>query len=335
MDAPRPSTTSRPAAPDVQPDKSPETQPAQFPGAPHFSPPPRPVDKAPTGRILAWRAPKIVPRLFNRAAVVFAWEIKTFFLRPTSYVLLMASALVAGWSFSWLVTLLSRGPDAALQRADDPLLQYVGPNIFLLGGCTLLIPLLTMNAIADERRRASWELLLTAPVSPLAVVLGKFAATWSVFMTCLAPWFYYLAVLRFWNGRTRLLWSFLPWPEGAGLEFDWGPACGAFVGLATVGATFVAAGMFCSGMCRGPASAALLSLVSMGVFLIAAFVPRILQYWGYSREQVRLFASLSGWGQFERFSQGVIDPRIIAAHISVCALLLWGTAYFSRRVDGA
>jgi ABC-2 type transport system permease protein len=281
------------------------------------------------------RAPRIVPRLLNRAAIVCLWELKTFFRRPSSYVLLLACALVAGWSFSWLVTLLSRGPDAALRRADDPLLQYLGPNIFLLGGCTLLVPLLTMNAIADERRRASWEMLMTAHVSPLAVVLGKFSANWSLFMTCLAPWFYYLAVLRFWNGRTRLVWNFVPWPEGAGLEFDWGPAGGALIGLATVGATFVAAGMFCSGLCRGPASAALLSLVAMGAILVAAFVPRIMEYWGYSREQVRLFESLSSWGHFERFSQGVIEPRIIAAHISVCALLLWGTAHFSRRVDGA
>src|SRR5262249_21343542 len=155
------------------------------------------------------------------------------------------------------------------------------------------------------------------------------------FMTCLVPWLYYLVVLRLWNGRTRLVWEFVPWPDGAGLEFDWGPVCGALIGLATVGATFIALGIFCSRLSRGPASAALLALFAMGSILILGFGPRILEYWNYSREQVRLLETISCWGNFERFSQGVIEPRIIAGHLSLCAALLWGTAHFSRRMDNA
>jgi len=309
-----------------------------LPAPPHFPAtavrPSAPVEPAKKPRD-ATAGPRLAPRWLHRAAVVFAWEIRTFLFRPASYILLLGAALLAAWSFSWLITLLSRGPEAALRRIDDPLLQYLGPNIFLLGGCTLLVPLLTMNAIADERRRSGWELLMTAPVSRLAVVLGKFAAHWAQFMTCLAPWLYYLVVLRVWNGKTRLLWNFVPWPDGPGLEFDWGPACGAMIGLATIGATFVALGMFCSGLCRAPASAALLSLAAMGMILVAGFLPKVLEYWNYSREQVRLLEAFSCWGHFERFSQGAIEPRLIAAHVSACAALLLGTAHFSRRVDNA
>ncbi len=272
-------------------------------------------------------------RFLRGIATVFAWEIKTFFLRPASYVLLLAAALLAGWGFAWLVTLLARGGDPALRSGDDPISQFLGPNVFLIGGCTLLIPLLTMNAIADERRRGSWELLLTAPVSPLAVVLGKFAAIWCLFMTCLAPWFYYIAVLGAWNGRTKLLWSFVPWPDGRGLAFDWGAVCASGAGLAVVGATFVAVGLFCSGLCRGPASAALLALVAMGTILLAGVVPRVLDHWGYPAEQIRLVESFSCWRHIERFSRGVVEPQIIAGHVSVCAALVWGAAGVARRVD--
>lgn len=338
MEAPR-----NPAAPEIvkphgQPDQSDETAHSRLPAAPHFTMTAArsPVAAArPTKTAGAVVARRIVPRLLGRTAVVFAWEIRTFFLRPTSYVLLLAAALLAGWSFSWLMTLLARGPDAALRTVDDPLLQFLGPNLFLIGGCTLLVPLLTMNAIADERRRASWESLITAPVSPLAVVLGKFAACWCLFMTCLTPWLYYLAVLRGWNGKVRFLWNLVPWSDGAGLAFDWGPVYGGWIGLATVGATFVAMGLFCSGLCRGPASAALLSLVTMGMILLIGFAPRVLEYWSYSREQVRFIATISCWGHLERFSQGVIEPRIIAGHLSICVALLWGTVHFSRRVDDA
>src|SRR5439155_4308828 len=139
--------------------------------------------------------PQSRPRFFRGVAVVFVWEIKAFFLRPVAYVMLLAAAILSGWSFSWLVTLLSRGMDPALRAADDPIAQFLGPNVFLIGACTLVIPLLTMNAIAEERRRGTWELLLTAPVSSLSVVLGKFIALWSLLMACLTPWIYHLAVL--------------------------------------------------------------------------------------------------------------------------------------------
>src|SRR6185295_3386422 len=203
----------------------------------------------------------------QRVTAVFVWEIKTFFFRPASYLLLLAAAVSAAWSFSWLVTLLSRGLDPALRPAADPIAQFLGPNIFLIGACTLLVPLLTMNAIADERRRGTWELLITAPVSPFAVVAGKFAALWSLFLICLAPCFYYVAVLHFWNGRVATMWNFLPWPAGPGLAIDWGPVSPGPIGLAVVGATFVAVGLFCSGVSRGPATAALLTLVAMSTIL--------------------------------------------------------------------
>ncbi len=279
------------------------------------------------------RAWPLLRQLLHRTGVVFAWEIKTFFLRPASYFLLLAAALVAGWSFSWLVTLLSHGTDPALRPADDLVSQFVGPNVFLIGGCTLLVPLLTMNAIADERRRASWELLLTAPVSSLAVVLGKFAALWSFFLTCIAPWLYYLIVLRGWNGTIRFKWGFVPWSDGPGLAFDLGPVCGGAIGLAVIGATFVALGLFCSGLCRRPASAALLSLFGMGTILAVGLAPRILEFWNIPRESIQFVEAISCWAHLERFSRGVIEPRLIAGHLTVCVLLLWATALVSRRVD--
>jgi ABC-2 type transport system permease protein len=337
---PRSAQPGRPTdAPIQEPEKSAGAIDPRLPPAPHFSVAPEFEPVAVISSVPSFRpapsAPRIGQQILRGIGVVFAWEIKTFLLRPASYVLWLASALLAGWSFSWLVTLLARGTDPALRSADDPISQFLGPNVFLIGACTLLIPLLSMNAIADERRRGSWELLLTAPVSSLAVVLGKFAALWCLFMTCLAPWFYYLAVLHSWNGRMQLLWNLVPWSEGAGLAFDWGPVCGGLIGLAMAGATFVALGLLCSGLCRGPASAALLTLVAMGGVLVFGFVPRIMDYWSFSADQISFIESVSCWGHVERFSRGVIEPRIIAGHASVCAALLWGTAKVSRRLDDA
>src|SRR5437016_4630522 len=74
---------------------------------------------------------RLMKQFFHSCAVVCAWELKSFLLRPIAYVLLLAAVLLASWSFSWLVTLLSRGPVVPLRSGDDPIPQFLGPNVFL------------------------------------------------------------------------------------------------------------------------------------------------------------------------------------------------------------
>jgi ABC-2 family transporter protein len=190
----------------------------------------------------------------NGAAVatVLSWEWQAFFRRPLGWLLLLGAALTAGWSFSWLVTLLVRGGGLSLRQAENPIAQFLGPNIFLVSLGTLFVPLLTMNLVAEERRRGTWELLLTSPVSSGQAILGKFLAGWGVLLAALSPWVFYLMVLRLWNGKTQMLWGFIPWFGGLGVDFDLGPAIAGAVGLTMVGGTFIAIGLFCSSLCRRP-----------------------------------------------------------------------------------
>lgn len=272
-------------------------------------------------------------RFLQRTATVARWEFRAFWLRPSGYVLLLGSALLAAWSFSWLVTLLSQGAAAPLRAADDPIAQFLGPNVFLIAGCTLLVPLLTMNAVADERRRGSWETLVTAPVSALEIVVGKFAALWTLFLVCLSPWPYFLLALRGGSRAAVVSAGLIPGLDGPGVSFDFGPVLGGIIALAVVGATFVALGLFCSSLCRNPRSAALLSLTAMGIVLLLGFAPRMLEYWHVPHDQAALIESISCWKQVERFSRGVIEPRVIAAHVSCCATLLSSASILSRRID--
>jgi ABC-2 type transport system permease protein len=268
-----------------------------------------------------------VLELARLSTAVWVWEIKAFFRRPVSYLLLLGAALTAAWSFSWLVTLLSRGPSVALRAVDDPIVQFLGPNLFLIGGCTLLVPLLTMNTIADERRGGRWEHLITAPVSSLAIVLGKFTAAWCILLVCLAPWMYYLVVLRWWSGSVTT--------TSSGLEFDFGPVLAGGLGLATIGMTFTAIGLVCSATSRRPASAALLSFLAMGLMLLVGMAPAMLARWGFSAESTDFIQALSCWGHLERFSRGVIEPRLVAGHLTASAILIWIAAFTCRCGDEA
>ncbi|MSR60511.1 MAG: hypothetical protein EXS05_23195 [Planctomycetaceae bacterium] len=303
-------------------------------GAPHF----------PLTATKRAAKPACVPTRFGRlrarwlevgepALAVFHWEIRAFFLRPAAWVMLLTASLVAGWCFAWLVTLLARGGGASLRTVDDPIVQFLGPNLFLVGLCTLFVPVLTMNSIADERRRGTWELLLTSRVSVGQVLAGKFAALWCALLAALAPWPYFLAVLRVWNGKTRILWGFIPWFDGSGVPFDSGSACGGILGLSVMAATCVALGLFCSSLCRRPASAALLTFVAMTVLLAISFLPRVLDVWGFAREQTDWIETLSCWGQLERLCRGTLRPREFVAQLSFCGTLLWLTAWVARRVD--
>lgn len=307
-------------------------------GGPHFLVPAGDAAAAPA------KPKRLVRRLSIRRAIadgcagvgtILSWELHAFVRRPSAWLLLLSATLTAAWSFSWLLTLLARGGGVSLRQVEDPIVQFLGPNLFLVSLATLCVPLLTMNFVADERRRGTWELLLTSPVSPGQALLGKFLAGWGMLLAALSPWVYYLLVLRLWNGRTQMLWGAVPWFDGMGINFDLGPVVAGAIGLSLIGGTFIAIGLFCSSICRRPISAALLTFGGLAALLIVSFLPRALLTWGFAREQLVWVEVFSCWGQLERFSRGTILPRVIIGHLSVWGALLWLATYAGRRVDDA
>lgn len=298
---------------------------------------------SPAGSLKAAPGPETTPpRTFlgirascESTRAVVAWELRSFFLRPAAWVMLLTATLTGGWSFAWLVTLLSRGSGPALRTADDPIVQFLGPNLFLVGLCTLFVPVLTMNAVADERRRGAWELLLTSPITLGQALTGKWIALWCTVVAMLAPWPLFLGVLRVWNGRTKWLWGFVPWFDGAGVPFDLGAAAGGIVGLIVVAATCVSLGLFCSSLCRRPLAAALLAFVCMTALVGIEVLPRVLEIWGFEHDQVSWIGSFSCWGQLERMCRGTLRPRELVGHLSFCLALLYLTACAARQVDEA
>jgi ABC-2 type transport system permease protein len=275
--------------------------------------------------------------MFDSVAMTGAvarWELRCFFQRPSTYVLLLASALAGGWSFSWLLTLLARGGGVGRPHADDPLVQFLGPNVFLVGFCTLLVPLLTMNFVADERRRGTWELLMTSPVSRGQAIVGKFLAGWIMLLVTLSPWPYFLMTLRIWNGRTRMLWEVVPWFDGPAAPFDFGPVWSGIAGLATIGGTLIAMGLLASSICRRPVSASLLMLVAMLTLLLLGALPRALEFWEFPRGRYAWIDNISCWGHLARFSRGTIVPRIVIGHLlAVTGMLILATRGSCRLDD--
>src|SRR5438094_9968219 len=96
--------------------------------------------------------------------ILFAKELNATLTSPIGYTVGAVFLLVLGYTFS--LTLFST------KVAN---LNYIFHQIYVLS--ILLVPILTMRAFAEERRTDTLELLLTAPVREISVVLAKFLAT--------------------------------------------------------------------------------------------------------------------------------------------------------------
>lgn len=108
----------------------------------------------------------------------------------------------------------------------------------------VIVPVLTMRTLAEERRSGSLDLLLTTRVRPASLVVGKWAATWLSGVILLAPVTAVVVVIeRF-------------------ASFDPGPVLVSLVGLILMAATLTAIGVVVS------SCTASLPLAVAGSFLV-------------------------------------------------------------------
>jgi ABC-2 type transport system permease protein len=111
----------------------------------------------------------------------------------------------------------------------------------------LMVPIVTMRLIAEERRLRTLEMLLTAPVTDASVILAKFLASLSLVV---------LMVLL--SGAYVVALAVLGAP-------DWGPLLSGYIGLLLLGAALVSVGLLTSALVSNQVIAAVLSL---SVFLL-------------------------------------------------------------------
>src|SRR5439155_24315960 len=90
-------------------------------------------------------------------------ELSSYFRSPLAYVITAAFLVIAGYFFSVNV-IFSR------QATVRPLFQTMYTILLLLA------PAITMRLLSEEQKTGTIELLFTAPIRDLEVVLGKFIA---------------------------------------------------------------------------------------------------------------------------------------------------------------
>jgi ABC-2 type transport system permease protein len=114
----------------------------------------------------------------------------------------------------------------------------------------LIVPLVTMRAIAGERRAATLPLLLASGVGSARIVLGKYLGALG-----------YVLLLV-------LLVVLMPLALGYGTALDLGKIAAAVFGLALFAAALVAIGLLCSAWAAQPALAAAAAIALTGLLAV-------------------------------------------------------------------
>jgi ABC-2 type transport system permease protein len=162
-------------------------------------------------------------------AVLLLKEERALFSSPIAYVVMTVFLLIMGYSFT-----------LSLFLSHQPSLVHVFFQIFVL--FMLTGPLITMRLVAEERKLRTLEVLLTAPVSEIDIVLAKFIASMSLFVLMLLLSGAYAVVLAYFG------------------DPDLGPIYSGYLGLLLFGATVVGTGLLASALASNQIVAALIAL---------------------------------------------------------------------------
>lgn len=205
---------------------------------------------------------------------------KSYFVSPVAYSVGFFFLLVLGGWFYFITVMEHR--EATLYGTFN-ILGY------------LLIPVaavITMHLFSEERRSGTIELLMTYPISDWQVVLGKYFASLLLFVFVLALTLQYPLFL------------------GLFASPDWGTILTSYLGALLLGASFISIGILASSMTKSAVTAAVISLLVL-------FTLRFLSAGSIIGGPLgKTFYYLSFTGQFDNFSNGLIDTRDVVYMLS-------------------
>jgi ABC-2 type transport system permease protein len=225
-------------------------------------------------------------------------EWRAYFLSPLAYVILTAYMFLNGFIFSRIVAFLST-PGVPRER----FLSLMFTNTYFWIFTLFIVPIITMRLLAEERKSGTLEVLLTSPVSEATVVLGKFLGALGFF---LVVWIPSLIFILYLGSRTAV---------------DYGSVASGYLGIALIGAYFIAIGVFASTLTKNQIVAAILTFA----MLIPLFSAGLFQS-GADPSRQSLIDYLNMWDHMDEFARGIVDTRRLVYYLSGMAFFLFLSA---------
>jgi ABC-2 type transport system permease protein len=234
-----------------------------------------------------------VPPLFRR-------ELNAYFASVLGYVALMFFLLVMGVTFAVVIRYLNTGPT---QMTAMKILF----SMFWLPSL-VVVPMITMRLLAEEKRAGTLEMLMTAPVTDFEVVLAKYLGAVVLYAMMWALTGFYVLIVRHFSGSEAML--------------DLGPIFSGYLGVIVIGQFFIAVGLLASSMTKSQVAAALMSFAVVFMMLI---VLNWLTFLFPSGPLGKIFHAVSAFDQMEDFERGIVDVRPVVLYLTGTVWVLFIT----------
>lgn len=221
---------------------------------------------------------------------IFKRELKAYFTSPLGYVFLAIFYAFSGLFF-YIFSLSLGSTDIS--------------SVFLMMFMVLMVfvPLLTMRLLSEDKKQKTDQLILTAPVSLLSIVMGKFLAAYAIFAIGVAVMPVYGFVMS----------TFA--------TVSWLPIWGNTVGLLLLGGIFVSIGLFISSLTENQMIAAIggffINLMILLMNTLKSALPN-----GFLQD---VLSSISVYSRYSEITSGIFSLSSLIFFVSVIFIFLFLT----------
>ncbi len=196
-----------------------------------------------------------------------------------------------------------------LQQGDKADFSSYFSYIIIL--CIVVVPLLTMKLVSEERKMKTDQLLLTAPVTLTGIVMAKFLAAYTLFggSFLVASSFYYIPLAMYGS------------PDSA-------TYFGSVIAVLLLGAAFIAVGEFISSLTENQFLAAFGTIAVLVFFIFSSAINSYINV-EFIR---RIFSAVCVMTRYTYFSYGLFDWASLVYFISLTGVFLFLTVrVFEKR----
>jgi ABC-2 type transport system permease protein len=226
-------------------------------------------------------------------------EFRSNFDSPLAYVVICLSFFALGLMFFMLQGGFWQADRSSVER----LFEYAP-----MGLSFLVVPVVTMRLVAEERRSGTLEMLITLPVSDSDVVLGKFfGALGLVLVLVLATLLYPFGMFKW------------PWVLG---PLDMGPVASGYLGLILFSAAATSIGLLVSSLAESQAVAFFITFFVLAALWFFDNAAQYLSAGGNGGWFPTVLLYMSFQTRLSGFWRGLVDTRDILFFVSVTLLCL-------------
>ncbi len=240
-------------------------------------------------------------------SAIYRRELMAYFTSPIGYVFSAIFFAISGVFFTM---------STVNSRTTDTTAYFVTVLMFFV----ILIPLLTMKLLSEEKKLGTEQLLLTSPVSLVGVICAKFFAAFTIFAGTLG-----ISALL----NMASLYAIAKEQENVIAKMNIPTFLGCILGVLLIGAAFISIGLFVSSLTENQIISAIVSIGVFGLMIASTFFAS-----GISSEFLRVIVRwFSVLDRFYNFQRGIFDLTALIYYISITAVFLFLTVrvYEKRR----